>query len=209
MGWHIVEKTLEGLHAHNTLAGRYWVIFFFVFRFLLLISIADTIFGDDLGNFECDTTTPGCKNVCFNTFTPISLMRYWSLQILLSALPGIIFITYVDNKQRKVELAGRIKQKKRKADKTEMKGIYKRHREVEKSQNKTRRRLLKKSSMEASIKEGKFSTESDTQSDTSTTDLSSLDSSENEDHEFRATNLRSKNMPPRVFLFYELQVIQG
>lgn len=160
-----------------------------------------------MGNFDCDTNTPGCKNVCFNTFTPISLMRYWSLQILLSALPGIVFITYVDNKERKVELAGRIKQKKRANDKKVVQGITKRHRELEKGQSKARKRInLGKESF--GIDEVARSSVSGTETDSSSaSDVSSLDSSDNENHEFRATNLRSKNMPPRVFLFYELQVV--
>ena len=47
----------------------------------MVISIADTIFKDEQGSFVCNTQTPGCTNICYNDFSPISLLRYWALQV--------------------------------------------------------------------------------------------------------------------------------
>merc|ERR1739842_9994 len=87
MAWHILEQLLEQVAAHSTLVGKFWTTFFFILRFLMVVSIADTVFGDERGNFECNIDTPGCENVCFNDFSPISLIRLWALQILCVALP--------------------------------------------------------------------------------------------------------------------------
>jgi len=82
MAWHIMEKLVEQVAQHSTLVGKFWSTFFFVLRFLMVVSIADSVFGDEQGNFVCNTLTPGCSNVCFNDFSPISLIRLWALQVI-------------------------------------------------------------------------------------------------------------------------------
>jgi len=81
MAWHIIEKLLEQVAEHSTIVGKFWVTFFFVLRFLLVVSIADTVFGDERDKFVCNTLTPGCENICFNDFSPISLISLWALQV--------------------------------------------------------------------------------------------------------------------------------
>ena len=75
MAWHIVEKFLKQVVEHSTLMGKFWVTFFFALSFLLVVSIADTVFKDEQEAFVCNTLTPGCENICFNDFSPISLIR--------------------------------------------------------------------------------------------------------------------------------------
>ena len=36
----------------------------------------------------------GCTNVCFNMFSPISHIRFWSFQIILVCTPSIVFMVY-------------------------------------------------------------------------------------------------------------------
>jgi len=110
MAWHIVEKLLEQVGAHSTLVGKFWTTFFFILRFLMVVSIADTVFGDERGNFECNIDTPGCENVCFNDFSPISLIRLWALQILAVSLPAVIFMVYTAHKMEKIAQARKLKQ---------------------------------------------------------------------------------------------------
>jgi len=109
MAWHIVEKLLEQVAAHSTLVGKFWTTFFFVLRFLMVVSIADTVFGDERGNFDCNIATPGCENVCFNDFSPISLIRLWALQILGVSLPAVIFMVYTAHKMEKIQQAKKLK----------------------------------------------------------------------------------------------------
>lgn len=109
MAWHIVEKLLEQVGQHSTLVGKFWTTFFFILRFLMVVSIADTVFGDERGNFECNIDTPGCENVCFNDFSPISLIRLWALQILAVSLPAVIFMVYTAHKLEKISQARKLK----------------------------------------------------------------------------------------------------
>lgn len=44
--------------------------------------------------FSCNIKQPGCENVCFNDFSPISHVRFWGFQIIAVALPSILFIVY-------------------------------------------------------------------------------------------------------------------
>jgi len=126
MAWHIMEKLVEQVAQHSTLVGKFWSTFFFVLRFLMVVSIADSVFGDEQGNFVCNTLTPGCSNVCFNDFSPISLIRLWALQILGVSLPTVIFMVYTAHKMEKISQAKKIRkeeQEKAKKQKEEAKKL--------------------------------------------------------------------------------------
>ena len=45
-------------------------------------------------DLECDTKTIGCQRMCHNMFFPMSLGRYWQLQIFCISLPAILFMAY-------------------------------------------------------------------------------------------------------------------
>ena len=47
-----------------------------------------------LSKFNCDTNIPGCSNICFNRFQPISPIRFWGCQILFVAAPSIIYVLW-------------------------------------------------------------------------------------------------------------------
>uniref|UniRef100_H2YD27 Gap junction protein n=1 Tax=Ciona savignyi TaxID=51511 RepID=H2YD27_CIOSA len=117
MGWHIVQKLVEGTGAHSTIVGKYWITAFFVLRFLLVISIAKASWSGDQGDMVCNTLSPGCKNVCFNQFSPISPIRYWFFQILSVSLASIIFSIYTTHKLALVTRAIRQKKKWKAAEK--------------------------------------------------------------------------------------------
>ncbi|XP_039249397.1 gap junction gamma-2 protein-like isoform X1 [Styela clava] len=214
MAWHIVEKLIEQVGQHSTLIGKFWTTFFFVLRFLMVVSIADTVFGDEQGSFVCNTLTPGCENVCFNDFSPISLIRLWALQILSVAIPSIIFIVYTAHKLTKIEQARALKKKeedKKKKQKEEAKKLR------EEARNKARRRMAdegppeynnfihgenghvtnvepvtEKAAKEASEKEDKKKKDDD--------------KDDSKKDEVVATKLGA-DTPPRLFLAYLTQVV--
>jgi len=232
MAWHIVEKTIEHLDQHATLAGKFWITFFFVFRFLLVISIADTIFGDEASGFKCDTQTPGCVNVCFNTFTPISLFRFWALQLLASALPGIVLYVYIANKVQSIEVAKKIRKKREDIKKQERKDLKRNRRDILNNQRSARRRHKKMQkereneaqnlaqnggrasvfSQKTNSNIGGSNMNSNANTTTSTSSSSSSSSSDSEEYwlgndDIVASKLTSRDMPPKVFLAYEAHVI--
>ncbi|XP_064863805.1 gap junction delta-4 protein [Oncorhynchus nerka] len=84
---------------HNiTLVGKIWLILMILLRILVLLFAGYPLYQDEQERFVCNTIQPGCANVCYDIFAPISLFRYWLVQLLVLCLPYIIFVTYVIHK---------------------------------------------------------------------------------------------------------------
>lgn len=58
--------------------------------------------------------------MCFNKFSPVSLQRYWALQLLASALPSIVFIVYGTHILKKTQNATLMREKLRKRQKRDI-----------------------------------------------------------------------------------------
>ncbi|XP_077972351.1 gap junction alpha-3 protein-like [Styela clava] len=134
MGWHIVQKLIEQSAEHSTLIGKFWVTSFFIIRLLIVSSMAGNVWGSAQGKFVCNTLSPGCKNVCFNEYSPIALTRYWFLQILCVALPSIIFIVYTAHKMAKVTIVVNARKAREKKEKEVRKKIREEKKKKEKQE---------------------------------------------------------------------------
>lgn len=98
MAWHLLEKLIEHSAAHSTLLGKWWIAFMFVFRIIVIASVGDSVYSDEQDQFTCNTKQPGCKQVCYNKFAPISHIRFWAFQILATGTPTVIFVIYTMHK---------------------------------------------------------------------------------------------------------------
>lgn len=67
-------------------------------RILILFFAGYPLYQDEQERFVCNTIQPGCANVCYDLFSPISLFRFWLVQLFTLCLPYIIFIVYVVHK---------------------------------------------------------------------------------------------------------------
>ena len=63
----------------------------FLCRLIPAVTIGDAAYGDEQSDFECVTTQPGCKQMCYTMFAPISHVRFWAMQILILSFPTMIF----------------------------------------------------------------------------------------------------------------------
>nr|XP_039248700.1 uncharacterized protein LOC120326464 [Styela clava] len=115
MSWHFLERWIEKANHHSTLVGKFWITFLIVCRMVIVASVGDRVYSDEQSEFKCNTLQPGCTNVCFNKFSPISHLRFWSFQILLVATPSVMFIVYSGHDQKKTKPAGKGKKSKKKA----------------------------------------------------------------------------------------------
>lgn len=52
------------------------------------------MYGDEQSAFDCNVRNPGCPNVCYSKFAPISQIRFWGVQIIAVATPGALFVVY-------------------------------------------------------------------------------------------------------------------
>ncbi|XP_059199868.1 gap junction delta-4 protein-like [Centropristis striata] len=85
--------------SHNvSFMGKTWWMLMLVLRLLVLLLAGFTLFSDEQERFICNTIQPGCSNVCFDVFAPISVFRLWLFHLILLCLPHVMFATYVMHK---------------------------------------------------------------------------------------------------------------
>uniref|UniRef100_A0A3B3ZUS6 Gap junction protein n=1 Tax=Periophthalmus magnuspinnatus TaxID=409849 RepID=A0A3B3ZUS6_9GOBI len=75
-----------------------WLIVMLFLRIFLLLFAGFPLYQDEQDRFVCNTIQPGCANVCYDIFSPISLFRFWLVQLITLCLPITIFIIYVMHK---------------------------------------------------------------------------------------------------------------
>uniref|UniRef100_A0A3Q2FMW3 Gap junction protein n=1 Tax=Cyprinodon variegatus TaxID=28743 RepID=A0A3Q2FMW3_CYPVA len=76
------------------LIGKVWLIVMIFLRVLILLFAGYPLYRDEQERFVCNTIQPGCANVCYDLFSPVSLFRFWLLQLVTLCLPYIIFVIY-------------------------------------------------------------------------------------------------------------------
>ncbi|CAL9699666.1 unnamed protein product [Knipowitschia caucasica] len=107
MSWSFLTRLLEEIHNHSTFVGKIWLTVLIVFRIVLTAVGGESIYYDEQSKFVCNTAQPGCENVCYNAFAPLSHVRFWVFQIILVATPSLMYLGYAVNKiARSEEKAG-------------------------------------------------------------------------------------------------------
>ncbi|XP_044533774.1 gap junction gamma-2 protein-like [Gracilinanus agilis] len=94
MSWAFLTKLLEAVTQHSTLVGKLWLSVLVVFRLVLLAVGGEAIYRDELSGFSCNTAQPGCLNVCYDAFAPLSHVRFWVFQIILVTAPTVFYLGY-------------------------------------------------------------------------------------------------------------------
>ncbi|XP_046879925.1 gap junction delta-4 protein [Hypomesus transpacificus] len=85
--------------SHNiTLVGKVWLILMVLLRVGVLLLAGYPLYQDEQERFVCNTIQPGCANVCYDLFAPVSLFRFWLVQLTALCLPYVTFIIYVVHK---------------------------------------------------------------------------------------------------------------
>ncbi|XP_022064172.1 gap junction delta-2 protein [Acanthochromis polyacanthus] len=101
--WSILGRFLTEVQNHSTVIGKIWLTMLLIFRILLVALVGDAVYSDEQSKFTCNTLQPGCNNVCYDTFAPVSHLRFWVFQIVLVSTPSIFYIIYVLQKITKNE----------------------------------------------------------------------------------------------------------
>lgn len=90
--WNLLGGILEEVHIHSTIVGKIWLTILFIFRMLVLGVAAEDVWDDEQSEFVCNTEQPGCQNVCYDQAFPISMIRYWVLQIIFVSSPSLVYM---------------------------------------------------------------------------------------------------------------------
>ncbi|MBN3279447.1 CXG1 protein, partial [Polyodon spathula] len=98
MSWSFLTRLLEEIHNHSTFVGKLWLTVLIVFRIVLTVVGGESIYYDEQSKFVCNTGQPGCENVCYDAFAPLSHVRFWVFQIILVATPSVMYLGYAVHK---------------------------------------------------------------------------------------------------------------
>ena len=101
--WSILGRFLTEVQNHSTVIGKIWLTMLLIFRILLVTLVGDAVYSGEQSKFTCNTLQPGCNSVCYDTFAPVSHLRFWVFQIVLVSTPSIFYIVYVLHKIAKDE----------------------------------------------------------------------------------------------------------
>ncbi|MEE6484988.1 hypothetical protein FKM82_014124 [Ascaphus truei] len=118
--WNFLGVILEEVHMHSTIVGKIWLTILFIFRMLVLGVAAEEVWNDEQSQFICNTDQPGCRNVCYDQAFPISLIRYWVLQVIFVSSPSLVYMGHAIYRLRALE---KERQKKKAQLKGELEGV--------------------------------------------------------------------------------------
>ncbi|XP_028820483.1 gap junction beta-4 protein-like [Denticeps clupeoides] len=107
MNWAFLRGLISGVNKYSTAFSRIWLSVVFIFRLMVFLVAVEKVWGDEQGNFDCDTRQPGCQNVCYDHFFPISYSRLWALQLIFVTCPSfmvVLHVAYRKDRERKHEL---------------------------------------------------------------------------------------------------------
>ncbi|XP_016094393.1 gap junction beta-3 protein-like [Sinocyclocheilus grahami] len=103
MNWLSLQVLLGGVSQYSTVFGRVWLSVVFVFRILVFVVAIQQVWSDEQKDFICNTAQPGCTNVCYDNFFPISHIRLWALQIIFVTCPSLMVVAHVKYREMKDE----------------------------------------------------------------------------------------------------------
>ncbi|XP_030629208.1 gap junction delta-4 protein-like [Chanos chanos] len=89
-----VELIFITLNHNITFIGKLWLVLFIFLRVVVLIFAGFPLFHDEEERFVCNTIQPGCVNMCYDLFAPLSLCRFWFLHMVFLCVPPAVYSTY-------------------------------------------------------------------------------------------------------------------
>ncbi|XP_061751570.1 gap junction protein beta 10 [Nerophis ophidion] len=104
MNWAFLQGLLSGVNKYSTAFGQVWLSLVFIFRVLVFVVAAEKVWGDEQKDFKCNTLQPGCHNVCYDHFFPVSHVRLWALQLIFVTCPSflvVMHVAYREDRERK------------------------------------------------------------------------------------------------------------
>ncbi|XP_075453575.1 gap junction alpha-10 protein isoform X2 [Ascaphus truei] len=129
--WNLLGSILEEVHIHSTIVGKIWLTILFIFRMLVLGVAAEDVWDDEQEDFICNTEQPGCRNVCYDKAFPISLIRYWVLQIIFVSSPSLVYMGHALYRLRALEKERQKKKAQLRAELEELETLIDEHRRLE------------------------------------------------------------------------------
>ncbi|KAM8872738.1 gap junction gamma-1 protein-like [Synchiropus picturatus] len=103
MSWSFLTRLLDEISNHSTFVGKIWLTVLIIFRIVLTVVGGETIYYDEQSKFVCNTNQPGCENVCYDAFAPLSHVRFWIFQVILISTPTIMYLGFAMHRIARME----------------------------------------------------------------------------------------------------------
>ncbi|XP_021438776.2 gap junction alpha-10 protein-like [Oncorhynchus mykiss] len=150
--WNLLGSILEEVHVHSTIVGKIWLTILFIFRMLVLGVAAEDVWDDEQSEFICNTDQPGCKTVCYDQAFPISLIRFWVLQIIFVSSPSLVYMGHALYRLRALEKERHRRRVQLKAELGETEALVEEHKRIEKELKRLEeQRKVKKAPLRGSL----------------------------------------------------------
>ncbi|XP_067867014.1 gap junction protein alpha 9a [Heterodontus francisci] len=149
--WNFLGGILEEVHVHSTIVGKIWLTILFIFRMLVLGVAAEDVWNDEQSEFICNTDQPGCRNVCYDKAFPISLIRYWVLQVIFVSSPSLVYMGHALYRLRALEKERQKKKVELKGELEEAETMVEDRRRLERELRQLERRKLNKAPLRGSL----------------------------------------------------------
>ncbi|KFO23034.1 gap junction delta-4 protein [Fukomys damarensis] len=94
------------LNCNVTIVGKLWLLFAVLLRLGVIVLAGYPVYQDEQERFVCNTLQPGCANVCYDIFSPVSQLRFWLVQAVSVLLPYAVFSICVLHKGAQLALQG-------------------------------------------------------------------------------------------------------
>ncbi|NWV62537.1 CXD4 protein, partial [Malurus elegans] len=75
--------------------GKIWLMLTILLRMAVVVLAGYPLYQDEQERFVCNTLQPGCSNVCYDLFSPVSHFRFWLIHTVSVLLPYAAFSIYV------------------------------------------------------------------------------------------------------------------
>ncbi|KAI6074820.1 Gap junction delta-4 protein [Aix galericulata] len=96
--WDSLGFLIVTLNYNVTIVGKIWLMLIILLRMAVVVLAGYPLYQDEQERFICNTLQPGCSNVCYDLFSPISHFRFWLIQTVSILLPYAAFSIYVLHK---------------------------------------------------------------------------------------------------------------
>ncbi|XP_052645794.1 gap junction delta-4 protein [Harpia harpyja] len=96
--WDSLGFLIVTLNYNVTIVGKIWLMLIILLRMAVVVLAGYPLYQDEQERFVCNTLQPGCSNVCYDLFSPVSHFRFWLIQTVSLLLPYAAFSIYVLHK---------------------------------------------------------------------------------------------------------------
>ncbi|XP_067398896.1 gap junction delta-4 protein [Emydura macquarii macquarii] len=96
--WDSLGFLIITLNYNVTIVGKIWLTLVILLRMVVIVLAGYPLYQDEQEQFICNTLQPGCSNVCYDLFSPVSHFRFWLIQTVSVLLPYAVFSIYVLHK---------------------------------------------------------------------------------------------------------------